>query len=457
MYYLKEAGAVIPKDSFHTSGSRFGIGLEKLDRNLYDPSDVYDRLFRTGVRMVRIQSGWARTEKQRGIYDFGWLDDIVDNLVRRGMEPWICLCYGNPVYTPEALDEFGCVNYPPVKTEEERSAWISYCLRVVGRYLGKVDKFEIWNEPEWLWKYGSSPEQYGSFAMMTAKAIKERYQKTYIIAGALTNLDAEWADKMLSGGLYRYADAVSYHRYSTKVETLLDEIPVFRKTLEKYGIKDLINGESGCQSAPHGAGALAKGRFSTDIQTKILLRRSLIDLICGVRFASVFTSVDVREALIDVIGEAYFGIMENIYDADGKVTYKYREKQSYFALSGFISVFDGDISLSESDITFTPSYSEHLFCDDDDGKGLIIQAFKKGGAGALCYYRPTYVMTASYSSTVSFELKGFSGRPALVDLYDGKIYEFDNVTFEESDGIMRFSHIPVTDYPLVITFGSFIS
>ncbi|MCR5264081.1 MAG: beta-galactosidase [Clostridiales bacterium] len=456
MYYLNEIGSINCMDSFHTSGNRFGIGLEKLDRSMYDPSDAYDRLKNTGVKLVRIQSGWAKTEKKEGIYDFAWLDDVVDNLTRRGMEPWICLCYGNPVYTSDAKDEFGCVNYPPVKTEREMNAWLEYCLKVVRRYIGKVSKYEIWNEPEWLWKYGNDPVQYGTFAVRTAKAIKEIYPNTYIISGALTNLDPSWADRMLSVGLDRYTDAVSYHRYSTKVETLLDEIPKFKAMLLNHGIKDLINGESGCQSAPFGAGALAGGRFSEDIQTKIILRRSLIDLMTEVRFSSVFTAVDVEEALVGVTGAAYFGVMSNVHDDNGEITGRYREKPSYYALRNFISVFDGDISLCDADLSFTPSRSDHLFCEDDDGNGLISQGFAKGTARAFAYYRPTEVMTTSYSSTISFEIGGFEGKPELIDLYDGRKYDLEDACLV-SDGKYRFSHIPVKDYPLVITFGGFIN
>ncbi len=62
----------------------------------------------------------ARTEKEKGVYDFAWLDEIVDNLVKRVLRPWMCLCYGNPVYTEEAKEVFGAVGCPPIKTEEER-------------------------------------------------------------------------------------------------------------------------------------------------------------------------------------------------------------------------------------------------------------------------------------------------------------------------------------------------
>ena len=92
LHGMKLVGHITPKNSSEIRNSRFGIGLEKIDRYLYDPAPVYDPLAETGVKYVRIQSGWMRTEKEKGVYDWKWIDDIVDNLVSRGMEPWICLC-----------------------------------------------------------------------------------------------------------------------------------------------------------------------------------------------------------------------------------------------------------------------------------------------------------------------------------------------------------------------------
>lgn len=109
MKKLTEIGKIRPLGKNDEKNARFGIGLEKLDRNVFDPSKTYDRLADIGMKYVRLQSGWMRTEKEEGIYDFAWLDEIVDNLVSRGMEPWLCLCYGNPVYTESAKKYFGAV------------------------------------------------------------------------------------------------------------------------------------------------------------------------------------------------------------------------------------------------------------------------------------------------------------------------------------------------------------
>lgn len=97
MERLKKVGHIVPKMSGEIKESRVGLGLEKLDRNVFDPNKTYDKVAQLGVKWIRIQSGWKRTEKAPGEYDFAWIDDIVNNLVDRGLIPWICLCYGSEV------------------------------------------------------------------------------------------------------------------------------------------------------------------------------------------------------------------------------------------------------------------------------------------------------------------------------------------------------------------------
>ena len=67
---LKEIGRVTPKASVDIKKSKMGIGFEKLDRNVFDPEKAYDKLAKVGVKWVRIQSGWQRTEREKGVYDF---------------------------------------------------------------------------------------------------------------------------------------------------------------------------------------------------------------------------------------------------------------------------------------------------------------------------------------------------------------------------------------------------
>lgn len=446
------------KKSTEIKNSVFGVGLEKLDRNMYDPSPVYPELKNAGVKYARIQSGWARTETKKGEYDFKWLDDIVDNLIKNGIEPWMCLCYGNGLYNDRAKEHFYGVGCPPINTDEEKRAWINYCKQVAARYKGKVNKYEIWNEPDgdWCWVNGQNPIDYGTFAISTAKALKEVLSDVYVIAGSTAFLKPEWIDKMLSTGLSEYIDAVSYHRYTAHLEDgVLKLIPPYRAILDKYGVKDLVQGESGCQSETGGAGALWEGEWNELKQAKMLLRRELIDLISNVKIASYFTAVDVDEALIGVSGKAYFGLLKNVCDKSGKPTGKYKRKPSFYAMRAVCSAIGG-AKVIEGEIEFLPEWSLRYYREDDDGKDFI-SAFLKSerGGTAYCYYKPTDIMTTSYQSTVSFKISGVSGKPKLIDLMDGSVYEFTADEVFVTENGYRFKNIPVKDYPLLVCFGDF--
>ena len=75
-----------------------GLGFEKLDRDLFDPTKAYPFLPATGVSWMRVQSGWQRTEREKGVYDFSWLDSIVDNLIALGKPNLRAAIVGKALY-----------------------------------------------------------------------------------------------------------------------------------------------------------------------------------------------------------------------------------------------------------------------------------------------------------------------------------------------------------------------
>ena len=119
---MRKTGQVKACHSLEVNQSRIGLGFEKLDRDVFDPEKAYDRVAESGVKWIRIQSGWARTEREPGVYDFAWLDAIVDNLRVRGLKPWLCLCYGNGLYDEAAAKVFGSVGCPPINNAAQKQA-----------------------------------------------------------------------------------------------------------------------------------------------------------------------------------------------------------------------------------------------------------------------------------------------------------------------------------------------
>ena len=144
------------KRSLDIPRSPLGIGFETLDRDTFDPAATYDLLGESGVKFARCQTGWMKCEKTLGKYDFAWLDDVVDNLARRGVETWLSLSFGHPAYTPSPVyDEMrgkaeregtklpgrprGYVGEVPLlHGEAAMAAWLRYVAALCAHFKGRV-------------------------------------------------------------------------------------------------------------------------------------------------------------------------------------------------------------------------------------------------------------------------------------------------------------------------------
>ena len=65
------------------ASSRWSVGGETLDRGFGVHADYKAYLGPLGAKSIRLQAGWARCEPQPGVYEWGWLDAIVDDALGR--------------------------------------------------------------------------------------------------------------------------------------------------------------------------------------------------------------------------------------------------------------------------------------------------------------------------------------------------------------------------------------
>lgn len=467
MENMKQTGSV---KSFHSSqvkSSTFSIGFEKLDRGLFDPEKAYDRAAELGVKWARIQSGWARTEKVKGVYDFEWLDSIVDNLLRRGIQPWMCLCYGNGLYDESAAKVFGAAGCPPVKTPEQKEAWFNYTAAVGEHFRSRISYYEVWNEPDGAgcWKHGVNGVEYGEFIINTARGIRKSDPDAKIIANSCQHR-SDWLMDVISTGAFEEMDAYSYHNYAPDE---LDSVYWFRglRTLCQTRKKDLkfIQGETGTQSRPGGAGSLEGMPWTPLRQAKFLSRRLLTHMFEGVMINSYFSCVDMCEALNGVVSDkksyqdfGYFGVLSAVFDENGIATGEYTPKPSFRALQVLAAIFKEEFTMCDLPIRKIPeSTSPFLRRQEDSWKELITKGFTKpNGSSAFVYWKPCELISTSYEASTTFEVAGVSGTPRLIDLLTGNVYEIpENLIERRKHGILVFRNIPLRDFPLLLTFGDF--
>ncbi len=470
MERLKKAGRIIPKKSIDIRHSKIGLGFEKLDRDVFDPEKAYKFVAESGVKWARLQSGWQRTEKEKGVFDFTWLDKIVDHMISIGVEPWLCLCYGNQLYTPQAKIEFGAVGCPPIFSREEKDAWERYVKETVTHFRGRIRFYEIWNEPDGssCWKHGPNPEELGAFTRATAKACREADPHCQVL-GFVTHKDNEdgFLDRLCGTKVCDDLDGISYHSYRVMDEEFEKSFALYDRIRKNYkpSLK-IFQGESGTQSRSDGCGALKGGAWTPVKQAKFLLRHLIVDLGCGADMTSYFSCMDMIEALRGKNGDVksyldygYFGVIGADFDENGRSTGEYTPKLSYRALQNLTSVFHDEYTRAELPVEGVILKSPRLLGEDFDFENTRHYGFKKpNGSHGLCYWVSRNILSETYEGTVSLRIKdrALSHTVRLADLLTGDIYELQEDMVREEEGDWVIVNLPVLDSPLLLTFGDFL-
>ena len=95
---MKRIGTITPRSVGEIAGQNWWLGCETLDRGFTCWDSYKDYLVPLGIKRIRLQGGWATTEREQGKYDWRWLDRVIDDARSRGLEIFLQTNYGNPIY-----------------------------------------------------------------------------------------------------------------------------------------------------------------------------------------------------------------------------------------------------------------------------------------------------------------------------------------------------------------------
>jgi len=482
---LTYLGKLKTRRSTEIASSRLGVGFECLDRSMWDPNQAWPVLDALGVKWARVQTGWARTEKQAGVYDFAWLDEIVDMLIARGVEPWLSISYGNPVYTRnmnipvpgvsanyQGCNEFG-VGFPPIHTPTERQGWQNYVRALVRHFRNRVTHYEVWNEPDLLsfWKCQPRAADYVDLVRLTAEPLRAEQPDARLIGGAIAWGMTVWSLKFLEdcfrAGLHELIDILTYHGYKSVPERhSAQEIAAFKHLVGKYNPALVYwQGEAGLQSKvpdDGNAGALATMKLSEDIQARMLLRRTLLELHNGAAMSS------------------YFHMADFAHYAGDKRTYHYgllriedgSPKPAFHALQTLCTL------LADGAVPADGRSAAHMsvLADTDDPRATKATTWH---ANFVCGQIPIHAWWIPESLENDPEIKEAEmtywldhtlclDNPVLIDPINQDVYavamEYDKRTCAETwmspdpaaEGVRHFKLLPVSTDPLILTDRSII-
>jgi len=173
-------------------------------------SSMYDIMDEMGAVWTLRTFNWSSIEREKGYFDFSGYDAYVDDAKRAGKKVIAVLAYQTDWIFPEGKSK----KYIP---PEYIPDFLNYIEETVKHYQGKVDVWNIWNEPNiFFWK-GSDKEFY-ALSRLTAQKIRETDPNAYIIGGAFMRTPKRFIKKMHKAGGMENLDGLAFHPYALNPE-----------------------------------------------------------------------------------------------------------------------------------------------------------------------------------------------------------------------------------------------
>lgn len=430
---LELIGTLPTRTTHELGASDWSVGCETLDRDYADFDSYKPYLSELGVTSARIQSGWARCEKQKGRYDFARIDHIVDGMLEEGVQPWINLGYGNPLYGAEkGLGSKIFTDEPTMK------AWLKFVETIVARYRDKVHEWEIWNEPN-LGENRTNYDAYASLLSHTVETIRRVQPDAVIIGMGLSRMPLGYTEHVLDllreRGQLGMIDYVSFHPYHENPDDATPGIEALARLVKSYDPDiRLFQGESGCPATLEWAHALRYYEWNEYSQAKWVARRMANDWMMGIR-SSIFTFVDLQYPNM----QQSFGLLRtNLFK---EVVYK---RPSFHAVQHMVNLFRPELRSAG-----------RLNHESNTPRRLTVAGIERQKDGTLVG-AVVWQNDRIPSDNLAFEpielwIEGLSLKdPVLIEMITGRIYALPKYHGHSGDGRMKFTGLPVWDSPVVI-------
>ncbi|GMO64601.1 MAG: hypothetical protein Ta2A_12270 [Treponemataceae bacterium] len=182
-----------------------------------------------GIVWVRNDFRWSRVEPQQGVWDFSRYDRMVEDNIASGRKMLSTLGFDT-----RWLHKNG--NREDYISPEELPYFLDYVEKVVTRYKGKVDAWEIWNEPNVSVRFWKGPaKDFYALSKATAKKIRECDPNAKIIAGSFFRVPTVFIKNMFASGALDDIDGIAFHPYAITPKGALALYDTFAALMRKQG------------------------------------------------------------------------------------------------------------------------------------------------------------------------------------------------------------------------------
>ena len=160
-----------------------------------------------GVAWVRIDFLWDEIEPEPGKFEFKKYDAIVDLLIKNNIG--ILGIWG---YSAPWASSCGAWNSPP----SDNKNFVAYAVKTAEHYQGKVDYWELWNEPDsrTYWSQQDGLKGYCDLLKDVYPAVKAAVPGCKILNGGFSNA-ALGVNRLYDNGAKDYFDIMNIHIFES--------------------------------------------------------------------------------------------------------------------------------------------------------------------------------------------------------------------------------------------------
>ncbi len=207
--------------------------------------------------IVRDEVHWWTVEPVKGQLSLPERASWTETATQNGIKSLVVLSFGNPIYefgtaTQAELDAGGfrdCImpvrdgNPETTADDEYFDAYIRYVDFVSKSLAGKIEAYEIWNEPDikGFNTKDATGTDYAELLKAAYTTIKQNDPDVTVLGGSIA-YRTDFLDEMMKAGAGSYMDGLSVHYYLSKSapeKRARERLDEYRDVLVKYGYGEM--------------------------------------------------------------------------------------------------------------------------------------------------------------------------------------------------------------------------
>ncbi|MBU3114800.1 GH39 family glycosyl hydrolase [Clostridium lacusfryxellense] len=248
-----------------TNNSSLTIPKQFFGTHINTPTAQWSDIGHGAIRLWDTQTTWRLIEPTKGNFNWTIMDSYVDYAQLHGLEVLYVLgqapnfATGGVKGTGTPADWSSYNNLNPNNQD-----WIDYITAVATKYKGRIQAYEIWNEPDVTYFWTGTIAQMVNLCKVAYNVIKSIDPNAKVLSPSYTHDNISMLDSFLSSGSKGYFDIGAVHLYATSPESMIDIANQFKYAFNKNNIDcPLWNTESG-YGGYYNNGELKDGAFTLD-------------------------------------------------------------------------------------------------------------------------------------------------------------------------------------------------